>query len=194
LELTIADGLVSGIRQYGAFPLIQTSAPVSKGSSGGGLFDTSGRLVGITTGSLIGGQQINIAVVSDLIPLLPSRGASAATKSYASSPPVTAKDLNERPAQDSLANAKTVMQKSSAEWQACSSSAKAIHEGIGIMQERMQSLRAVGRTDEYNALVPVHNAEVERLRQINEDCGVKHRAYVADVDRHNVIVNQINSR
>lgn len=47
LELTFSEGLVSSIRSG---RLIQTSAPISSGSSGGGLFDGHGNLVGITTG------------------------------------------------------------------------------------------------------------------------------------------------
>lgn len=79
LELSVSDGLVSSVRPYGAFPLIQTNAPISKGSSGGGLFDTDGRLVGITTSSAIDGQNINFALVADLITQLPARTADIKT-------------------------------------------------------------------------------------------------------------------
>lgn len=79
LELSISDGLASAIRPYGTFPVIQTNAPISKGSSGGGLFDTDGRLVGITTSSAIDGQNINFALVADLISQLPARTADIRT-------------------------------------------------------------------------------------------------------------------
>jgi hypothetical protein len=62
LELTISEGLVSSLREHeGAF-LIQTSAAISPGSSGGGLFDQAGKLVGITTFSVTGGQNLNFAL------------------------------------------------------------------------------------------------------------------------------------
>jgi S1-C subfamily serine protease len=50
LELTLTDGLVSALRvaQNETLPGIQTSAPIAPGSSGGGLFDKDGRLVGVT--------------------------------------------------------------------------------------------------------------------------------------------------
>ncbi|HSQ02967.1 MAG TPA: serine protease, partial [Burkholderiales bacterium] len=48
LELTISEGLVSSIREFEGSQYIQTSAPISAGSSGGGLFDVEGHLVGIT--------------------------------------------------------------------------------------------------------------------------------------------------
>jgi S1-C subfamily serine protease len=65
LERTMTDGLVSGRRKMGGRNMIQTSAPVSRGSSGGGLFDTRGNLLGITTlGSLAGWQNLNFAVAA----------------------------------------------------------------------------------------------------------------------------------
>lgn len=61
LELSISEGIVSQLR--GApVPLIQTTAAISPGSSGGGLFDAEGRLVGLTTLYLEGGQNLNFAL------------------------------------------------------------------------------------------------------------------------------------
>lgn len=62
LELSLSDGLVSQLRGDKAEPLIQTTAPISPGSSGGGLFDVEGRLVGITTLYSKEGQNLNFAV------------------------------------------------------------------------------------------------------------------------------------
>lgn len=64
LELTIAEGLVSGLRHQEGMPLpmIQTSAPISPGSSGGGLFDEYGRVIGITTFLLRDSQNLNFAL------------------------------------------------------------------------------------------------------------------------------------
>lgn len=59
LELTMADGLLSGRREEGGVRYVQTSAPISPGSSGGGLFDAHGNLVGITTLALIGSKNLN---------------------------------------------------------------------------------------------------------------------------------------
>lgn len=62
LELSLSDGVVSQLRGDAKAPLIQTTAPISPGSSGGGLFDAEGRLVGITTFYLEGGQNLNFAL------------------------------------------------------------------------------------------------------------------------------------
>lgn len=61
LELSLSDGIVSALR--GGFPpTIQTTAAISKGSSGGGLFDAQGKLVGITTLYVDDGQNLNFAM------------------------------------------------------------------------------------------------------------------------------------
>lgn len=65
LELTIAEGIVSSKRRDGSDRLLQTSAPISPGSSGGGLFDAYGNLIGITTFVLKGGQNLNFAIAAE---------------------------------------------------------------------------------------------------------------------------------
>jgi S1-C subfamily serine protease len=61
---------------------IQTSAPISSGSSGGGLFDDHGRLVGITRSIVVGldAQNLNFAVPADWLRELPQRFAAAKEK------------------------------------------------------------------------------------------------------------------
>lgn len=59
---TFAPGIVSGIRRMERLDLIQTTAPVSQGSSGGALVDEHGNLIGITTATLQGGQNMNFAI------------------------------------------------------------------------------------------------------------------------------------
>ena len=62
LDLTLSDGIVSGRREEGALRLVQTTAPISPGSSGGGLFDARGNLIGITTLVLVGRERVNQAL------------------------------------------------------------------------------------------------------------------------------------
>ncbi|WP_435495404.1 S1C family serine protease [Variovorax sp. RB3P1] len=93
LEQTMSDGLVSSLRRNssGAIEYIQISAPISPGSSGGGLFDEQGRLVGITTSGITGtAQNLNFARPADWIFDLPERGrlALAAYNRPSSTPPV----------------------------------------------------------------------------------------------------------
>ena len=65
LELTLAEGIVSSKRAVDAGRLFQTSAPISKGSSGGGLFDAHGTLLGITTFMLKDAQNLNFAIAAE---------------------------------------------------------------------------------------------------------------------------------
>ena len=65
LELTAAEGIVSSKRLYNQTRVVQTSAPISQGSSGGGLFDARGHLLGITTFYFRAGQNLNFAVAAE---------------------------------------------------------------------------------------------------------------------------------
>lgn len=73
LELTLSEGLISGLRPTDDAQLVQTSAPISPGSSGGGLFDSKGQLVGVTTLYLKEGQNLNFAVPAEWISALTER-------------------------------------------------------------------------------------------------------------------------
>ncbi|HEY4102507.1 MAG TPA: S1C family serine protease [Polyangiaceae bacterium] len=59
LELSLSNGILSGIREEDGKSYVQTTAPISPGSSGGGLFDARGNLVGITTAMLVGHEHLN---------------------------------------------------------------------------------------------------------------------------------------
>lgn len=61
LELSLSEGIVTLLRG-GPPPFIQTTAALSPGSSGGGLFDGEGRLVGLTTLYVESGQNLNFAM------------------------------------------------------------------------------------------------------------------------------------
>lgn len=73
LDRTLSQGLVSALRDTDEGTLIQTSASISPGSSGGGLFDTEGRLVGITTFQTKQGQNLNFALPADWIDTMRTR-------------------------------------------------------------------------------------------------------------------------
>ena len=66
LEHTLTDGLISARRKVQGQKMIQMSAPVSPGNSGGPLFNMRGEVIGVTTAIIGGGfsnaQNLNIAV------------------------------------------------------------------------------------------------------------------------------------
>ena len=65
MERTLSNGLISGKRTIEGDRYVQTTAPISPGSSGGGLFDGQGNLVAITSMSLRGAQNINFAIPAE---------------------------------------------------------------------------------------------------------------------------------
>lgn len=62
LDRTFSDGLVSGWRKRGGETLMQITAPISPGSSGGPVVGPDGKVVGVATATLVEGQNINLAV------------------------------------------------------------------------------------------------------------------------------------
>ena len=65
LERTLSDGLLSAKRVIAERHYLQTTAAISPGSSGGGLFDVRGNLIGVTTFTIKGGQNINFAIPAE---------------------------------------------------------------------------------------------------------------------------------
>lgn len=76
LEGTFSQGIVSGIRKLGSDTLLQITAPISPGSSGGPVMDTKGAVVGVAVATVKGGQNLNFAIpTSYLKPLLARVGS-----------------------------------------------------------------------------------------------------------------------
>jgi tetratricopeptide (TPR) repeat protein len=81
LELSLSDGIISQLRG-GPPPFIQTTAAISPGSSGGGLFDSAARLVGLTTLYIDEGQSLNFAMpVEWLADLKPGKKTASKQRS-----------------------------------------------------------------------------------------------------------------
>lgn len=59
---SVSDGIISGFRNIRDVEMIQFTAPVSHGSSGGALLNMQGQVIGISTAGIDSGQNINLAV------------------------------------------------------------------------------------------------------------------------------------
>jgi len=70
---TISPGIVSGLRSFKSGQMIQITAPISPGSSGGPIVNTRGEVIGIAEGSLSEGQNLNFAIPAHLLTSLLSR-------------------------------------------------------------------------------------------------------------------------
>jgi S1-C subfamily serine protease len=67
LELSLSNGIISGIRQGGKVKVYQITAPISQGSSGGPILNAQGEAVGLATFYVQGGQNLNFAVPAQYV-------------------------------------------------------------------------------------------------------------------------------
>jgi hypothetical protein len=96
LGLTFTSGIISALRPALGSYLIQTDAAVSPGSSGGGLFDRTGRLIGMPSFQLHEGQQLNFALPVDWIVDVTQQPAGKAQ--HVPAPDTTAPEVEQRAA------------------------------------------------------------------------------------------------
>lgn len=68
---TLSDGIVSSCYtdEYGV-DVLQVTAAISQGSSGGALFNQNGHVIGVTCASYTDGQNMNVAITSNTLALL----------------------------------------------------------------------------------------------------------------------------
>ena len=68
LDYTVSDGLIAAVRQLTPeVTLLQISAPISQGSSGGPLFNPYGEVIGVAVAVSNEGQNLNFAVPSNYV-------------------------------------------------------------------------------------------------------------------------------
>lgn len=59
---SVSDGIISGFRVFNEVDMIQFTAPISNGSSGGAVLNMFGEVIGISTAGIDSGQNINLAM------------------------------------------------------------------------------------------------------------------------------------
>ena len=65
LEGTFSQGIVSSIREVGSDKLLQITAPISPGSSGGPILNSKGEVIGVSVATYREGQNLNFAIPSN---------------------------------------------------------------------------------------------------------------------------------
>ena len=72
LDQTVSEGIVSAIRDMPTGgSVLQLTAPISQGSSGGPVFNQQGDVVGVVTFQSMRGQNLNFAISIDALGMLP---------------------------------------------------------------------------------------------------------------------------
>ena len=89
LEGTFSQGIVSSVRRVGAYRLLQMTAPISPGSSGGPVLNGKGQVIGVSVATFRGGQNLNFAIPSNYLRTL--LGKTKPAKPLAQTTPVKAK-------------------------------------------------------------------------------------------------------
>lgn len=78
LDFTVSDGLISSVRPIEEDVILQISAPISQGSSGGPLFNSFGEVIGVATMVSSAGQNLNFGVpINYLRPLILHEGSES---------------------------------------------------------------------------------------------------------------------
>src|SRR5665811_1225006 len=68
LEDTVSNGLISAVRHVHAnLDVLQVSAPIAPGSSGGPLFNDRGEVIGVATAFMNAGQNLNFGLPSKYV-------------------------------------------------------------------------------------------------------------------------------
>lgn len=77
LEGTFSQGIVSSIRQVGTDRLLQITAPISPGSSGGPVLSGRGEVIGVSVATFRGGQNLNFAIPANYLSTLLGKSGPA---------------------------------------------------------------------------------------------------------------------
>jgi hypothetical protein len=77
LEGTFSQGIVSSIREVGSNKLLQITAPISPGSSGGPVLNANGEVIGVSVATFRGGQNLNFAIPSNYLRTLLAKAGPA---------------------------------------------------------------------------------------------------------------------
>jgi hypothetical protein len=70
LSDTVSNGLLSAVRKIDNLVVLQVSAPIAPGSSGGPIFNEQGEVIGVATAILAGGQNLNLGLPADYVQAL----------------------------------------------------------------------------------------------------------------------------
>jgi serine protease Do len=84
LEDTVSNGIVGAVRKLDkSLTVLQITAPIAPGSSGGPLFNDHGEVIGVATAIMLGGQNINFGVPVSYLKELLKKPAAVNLETFA---------------------------------------------------------------------------------------------------------------
>lgn len=83
LANTISEGIVSAMRDEDGARIVQVTAPISHGSSGGPMFDSQGRMIGVARSKQIDGEAINFVSPITMVPAMLAETTIVAVADFA---------------------------------------------------------------------------------------------------------------
>jgi hypothetical protein len=192
LTSTVSDGIVSAIRIDQGRTLLQISAPISPGSSGGPVLNTSGEVVGVSVSILREGQNLNFAVpLPDIVAVLASPPGRLAF------PAESRDDTNARNGRTHAANARVELHLGDSMDGTLSDGDETLHDGRKFDQYHMhlaqnESVSVIARSHDFDAYLLIFRALDDTLALVASDDdsggGVDAKAdFTAPVDADYVI-------
>ncbi len=199
LELSLSEGVVSSLRQTEGTSIIQTTAAVSAGSSGGGLFDDQGILVGITTFAIREGQNLNFALPAEMIAGLPARSADirslppVTTDVGAILPEVSANASRVRKLMESINRKKSTL--NTLQEEIVKKKSEIDQEILAVQQMRttMVKHQMENNRTAYKEMVLKHNERVEEIKDMERRHKDRQLEYLDQVKALNKMVAEYNA-
>lgn len=153
--MAVSAGLISVVDTKNTPPVVITSAPLSPGSSGGGLFDRDGQLIGVTTAVLGTGQNINLVLSSDGLDRIATDGDKPRLP-----PPLPAPERQWEQEATALQNSSdwARLENLAKDWQNAKPTAAAAATFIGLAQRRLKRNDEAATTLERALALDDHNA------------------------------------
>src|SRR6185436_1967176 len=116
-DYSITDGLISQVRPLSPdLTILQISAAISQGSSGGPLFNQFGEVIGVTTAIITQGQAINLAVPANYLRPLMQRPVAMSFDEFAKA----TKESTEPREEDTVQIHRVIPDHPITIWQGCS--------------------------------------------------------------------------
>jgi S1-C subfamily serine protease len=199
LELSLSEGVVSSLRPMEGTFIIQTTAAVSSGSSGGGLFDDRGTLVGITTFAIREGQNLNFALPAEMIADLPARSADIRSLSPVSTdvgailPEASANASRAKKLMEAINRKKSDLDDLQEEIIKKKSEIDQAVLAVQQMQTTMMKHQMENNHSAYNEMVPKHKKRVEKIKDMEQRHKDRQLEYLDEVKTLNKMVAEYNT-